>query len=107
MICLLKSIELSYELGHRQMIASALGWFGFAIGLRGEPDAVSASLHAAQLFGAAASLQDAIRFTPWTLAIPSALEAYQQIRARVDKQSSKTPSAAAPALSDEQPIALA
>ena len=107
MICLLKSIELSYELGHRQIIASALGWFGFAIGLRGEPDAVSASLQAAQLFGAAASLQDAIGFTPWTLAIPAALEAYQQIRARVDKQSWKEASAAGRALSEEQAIALA
>jgi hypothetical protein len=106
-ICLLKSIELSYELGHRQIIASALGSLGFAIGLCGEPDAVSASLQAAQLFGAAASLQGAIGYTPWTLAIPAALEAYQQIRARVDKQSWKEASVAGRALSEEQAIALA
>jgi predicted ATPase len=107
MICLVKSIELSYELGHRQIIAAALGSLGFAIGLRGEPDAVSASLQAAHLFGAAASLQDAIGFTPWTLTIPAALEAYQQIRARVDKQSWKEASVAGRALSEEQAIALA
>jgi len=107
MICLLKSIELSYELGHRQIIASALGLLGFAIGLSGEPDAVSASLQAAQLFGAAAGLQDAMGFTPWMLAIPVALEAYQQISARVDKQSWKEASAAGRALSEEQAIALA
>jgi predicted ATPase/transcriptional regulator with XRE-family HTH domain len=106
-ICLLKSIESSYELGHRQIIASALGLLGFAIGLSGEPDAVSASLQAAQLFGAAASLQDAIGFTPWMLAIPVALEAYQQICARVDKQSWKEASAAGRALSEEQAITLA
>jgi predicted ATPase len=107
MIYLLKSIELSYELGHRQIIAAALGSLGFAIGLSEKPDAVSASLQAAQLFGAAASLQDAIGFTPWTLAIPAALEAYQQIRARVDKQSWKEASVAGRALSEEQAIALA
>ena len=107
MIYLLKSIELSYELGHRQIIAAALGSFGFAIGLRGEPDAVSASLQAAQLFGAAASLQDAIGYTSWTLTIPAALEAYQQIRARVDEQSWEEASVAGRALSEEQAIALA
>jgi predicted ATPase len=106
-IYLLKSIALSYELGHRQIIASAVGLLGFAIGLSGEPDAVSASLQAAQLFGAAAGLQDAMGFTPWMLAMPVALEAYQQISARVDKQSWKEASAAGRALSEEQAIALA
>jgi non-specific serine/threonine protein kinase len=107
MSCLFKSIELSRELGHRQIIASALGSLGFTIGLRGEPDAVSASLQAAQLFGAAASLQNAIGFTPWTLAIPAAVEAYQQIRARVHTQSWGEASVAGRALSEEQAIALA
>ena len=107
MNCLLKSIELSYELGHRQIIAAVLGLLGFAIGLSEKPDGVSASLQAAQLFGAAASLQDAIGFTPWTLAIPAAQEAYQQIRARVDEQSWKEASVAGRAPSEEQAIALA
>src|SRR5438876_1168865 len=54
-----------------------------------------------------AGWQDAMGFTPWMLAIPAALEAYQQISARVDKQSWKEASAAGRALSEEQAIALA
>ncbi len=105
--CLLKSIELSHELGHKQFITSAIGMLGFAVGLREKPDPETASLQAAQLWGAAASLQDAIGFTPWLNAFAFALQAYQQIRYRVDKPRWKSASKAGRALSESEAIALA
>ena len=105
--CLLKSIELSHELGHKQFITSAIGMLGFAVGLREEPDPETASLQAAQLWGAAVSLQDAIGFTPWLNAFALAIQASQQIRHRVDKPRWKSAYEAGRALSESEAIALA
>jgi len=105
--CLLKSIELSHELGHKQFITSAIGMLGFAVGLREEPDPETASLQAAQLWGAAVSLQDAIGFTPWLNAFALAIQASQQIRHRVDKPRWKSAYEVGRALSEREAIALA
>jgi predicted ATPase len=105
--CLLKSIELSHELGHKQFVTSAIGMLGFAVGLREEPDPETASLQAAQLWGAAVSLQDAIGFTPWLNAFALAIQASQQIRHRVDKPRWKSAYEAGRALSEREAIALA
>jgi len=105
--CLLKSIELSHELGHKQFITSAIGMLGFAVGLREEPDPETASLQAAQLWGAAVSLQDAIGFTPWLNAFALAIQASQQIRHRVDKPRWKSAYGVGRALSESEAIALA
>ena len=104
---LLQSIELSYKLGHTHFISTGLGLLGFAVGLRAKPEPVLASLHAAQLWGAAMSLQEAHGFTHWLGAISYAQEAYQQIRHRVDKPRWKSAYEAGRALSEREAIALA
>ena len=105
--CLLRSIELSYELGHTHYVSSALGLLGFAVGMRAKPEPALASLHAAQLWGAALSLQQAHGFIHWMGGISHGQEAYQQIRPRVDKPAWKSAYEAGRALSEKQAIALA
>ena len=104
---LLRGIDLSHELDHKQYISTGLGLLGFAVGMREKPEPVVASLQAAQLWAAAVSLQEAHGFIHWTLAIPAAQEAYQQIRARVDKPGWKEAWRAGRALNEEQAIDLA
>ncbi|HKF38785.1 MAG TPA: tetratricopeptide repeat protein, partial [Ktedonobacteraceae bacterium] len=104
---LLQSIELSYELGHTHYVSTGLGLLGFAVGMRAKPEPVVASLHAAQLWGATMSLQQAHGFTHWMGAIAYAQEAYQQIRHRVDKPTWKSAFEAGRALSEKEAIALA
>jgi len=104
---LLRSIELSHGLGHTHFVSTGLGLLGFAVGLRAKPEPVPASLHAAQLWGATMSLQEAHGFTHWMGAISYAQEAYQQIRHRVDKPDWKSAYEAGRALSEREAIALA
>src|SRR5947209_5114074 len=77
---LLKSIELSQELGYKQFIATAIGLLGFAVGLRGEPDPISASLQAAQLWGAKDGLMDNIGSSSWLRNSPVVQEVVRQIQ---------------------------
>ena len=104
---LLKSIKLCYELGHRQFVATGLGSLSFAVGLRGEPEPNLASIHSAQLGGAAEGLMDAIGLTPWTKTSPLVQMARQMIRSRVDDESWKAAWSEGRALSVEQAIGLA
>jgi predicted ATPase len=64
--CLLQSLRLCYEFDHKQFIATGIGWLSFAVGLRGKPDAATASIYSAQLGGADEALMDSIGLTPWT-----------------------------------------
>ncbi|MFL5628414.1 MAG: ATP-binding protein [Ktedonobacteraceae bacterium] len=105
--CLLKSLKLCYELGHRQFVTTSMCSLGYAFGLRGEPDPASASKYAAQLIGAAEGLMDAIGLTPWTRTHPLIQMIRQQIRSQVDEQSWMAAWSAGRALTAEQAIDLA
>lgn len=103
---LVKSIRISHELGHKHFITSALGLLGFAVGLREKPDPHTASLQAAQLWGAADSRHSVTGFVPWSSSLSAAQEAIIKIRSRVDEQSWKAAWRAGKALDEEQVIAL-
>src|SRR2546421_721286 len=105
--CLLKSLKLCYGLGHKQYMTTGMCLLSLAIGMRQEPDAETASIHSAQLQGAADGLMDAIGLNPWTRANPLAQMARQQIRSRVDEQSYEAAWNEGRALSVEQAIDLA
>jgi len=105
--CLLKSLKLCYGLGHKQYMTTGMCLLSLAIGMRQEPDPETASIHSAQLQGAADGLMDAIGLNPWTRANPLAQMARQQIRSRVDEQLYKAAWNEGRALSVEQAIDLA
>lgn len=105
--CLLRSIKLCYELGHKQFVATGLGSLSYAVGLRGEPEPELASIYSAQLGGAAESLFDRIGLTPWTRTNARAQMARQFIRSRVDEERYNTAWAEGRALTVEQAIDLA
>lgn len=85
--CLLKSIRLCYELDHKQYLTTGMCWLSLAIGMREEPDPATASLHSAQLEGAAEGLADTIGLTGWAKTHPLVHMVRQQIRSRIDEQS--------------------
>jgi predicted ATPase len=105
--CLVRSIKLCYESGHKQFVATGLGSLSFAVGLRGEPEPGLASIYSAQLGGAAEGLMDRIGLTPWTRTNSRAQFARQFIRSRVDEESWKAAWAEGRALTAEQAIDLA
>lgn len=104
---LLKGIQLCYELGQKQFLATALGSLSFAFGLREEPDPETASLHSATIKGAADNLMETIGLTPWTRSNPFVQMVRQHIRSRVDEQSWTAAWQTGYALSLEQAIELA
>jgi predicted ATPase len=81
---LLQSLEISQELGYKQFLGTGMGLLGFAVGIRGEPDAITASVQAAQLWGASNGLLGAIGSASWLTNHPTAQEMIMLIRARVD-----------------------
>ncbi len=106
-VCLLKSIGLCYEIGHKQFVTTGMGWLAFAIGLRGKPDEATASLYTAQLQGATQSLMDTIGMTHWARTNPFIQAVQMQLRFRVDEQSWDEAWNAGRALTTEQTIELA
>ncbi len=104
---LLKSIKISHELGHKQFITTALGWLGFAAGLRELPDPTSASLQAAQLWGAAEGRQSNTGFTPWIKNIDFIQQVMLFIKSRVDEESWNAAYNAGKDMSEEQAIEFA
>jgi predicted ATPase len=104
--CLLKSIALSYELDHKQFIATALGSLSYVVGLREEPDPVTASIHSVQIQGAADSLMETLGLTPWTRTNPLAQMVRQLIRSRLTDQQWDEAWSTGHALSLEQAIEL-
>jgi tetratricopeptide (TPR) repeat protein len=105
--CLLRSITLCNDLGHKQFIATGLGSLSFAVGLRGEPEPGLASIYSAQLGGAAEGLMDRIGLTPWTKSNARAQLARALIRSRIDEESWKAAWAEGRTFSAEQAIDLA
>ncbi len=105
--CLLKSIGLCYEIGHKQFVTIGMGWLAFAIGLRGKPDERTATLYTAQLQGATQSLMDTIGMTHWARANPFIQGVQMQLRFRVDDESWDEAWNAGRTLTAEQAIALA
>jgi tetratricopeptide (TPR) repeat protein len=105
--CLVRSIRLCYELGHKQFVATGLGSLSYAVGLRGEPEPVLASIYSARIGGAAESLSDRIGLTPWTKTNSLAQLVRQFIRSRVDEESYKAAWAEGRALTVEQAVDLA
>jgi predicted ATPase len=104
---LLKSIQLCYKLDHKQFITTGMCWLSISVGMRGEPDLIVASIHAAQLEGAAEGLREAIGFTSWAETNPLVQAVQQYIRSRVDEESWKAAWAEGRALTVEQAIDLA
>jgi len=104
---LLKSIQLCYQLDHKQFITTGMCWLSISVGMRGEPDLTVASIHAAQLEGAAEGLMEAIGFTSWAETNPLVQSVQQYIRSRVDEQSWEAAWRAGRALTVEQAIDLA
>ncbi len=105
--CLLKSIQICQEIGHKQYLATGLGLVSFAVGLREEPDPQTASLHSARMKGAADALMERIGLTPWTRTSPFAQAVRQLIRSRVDEQDWETAWQAGYALTLDEAIELA
>ncbi len=105
--CLLQSLRLCYELDHWQFIATGLGWLSFSIGLRGKPDTETASLHSAQIGGAAEALMDSIGLTPWTKTYSLAVFVRQQMREIVGDEHWNEAWQQGRSLTFEQTIALA
>ena len=102
---LLKSIELSHEIGYKQFVATGIGLLGFAIGLREEPDPRSASLQTARLWGANKSLMGAVGSSSWLSNSPVIQAVMLQIRSRVDEESWLAARLEGQALTEEQAIA--
>ncbi len=82
---LVKSIEMSHELSHKQFVSTGAGLLAFAIGLREEPDPVSATLQAAQLWGIKDGMMDVIGSGSWLEEWSVAQTMRRQILARVDE----------------------
>lgn len=80
---LLKSIEMCQELGYKQFLGTGLGLLGFVVGLREEPDAFSASIQAAQLWGASNGLLGTIGSNSWLSNHPTVQEMIIRILTRV------------------------
>src|SRR5712691_2909880 len=81
---LLQSIEMIQELGYKQFLGTGMGLLGFAVGIRGEPDPITASVQGVQLWGASNGLLGAIGSASWLSNHPTAQEMIMLIRARVD-----------------------
>lgn len=103
---LLQSIQLCYQLQQKQYLTTGLCWLSIAVGLRGEPDPVQASLYAAQLKGAGEVLMGTIGFSSWAETHPFVQAVEEYIRSRVDEQNWETARNAGRALTIEQIIDL-
>jgi predicted ATPase len=103
---LVRSIPLSHELGYKQFLATGMGSLGFAVGARGEPDPITASLQTAQLWGAVESIHHSIGSSYWIINLPLAQTLFLQIRSRVDDASWKTAWRKGRALSAEEAVAF-
>ena len=84
---LLQSIELSHQLGYKQFIATGTCLLGFAVGMREEPDPLTASLQTAKLWGIKDSLMGTIGSSSWLESRPFIQVIIHQIKSRVDEAS--------------------
>lgn len=103
---LVRSLPLSHELGYKQFLATGMGSLGFAIGARGAPDPIAASLQTAQLWGAAESFHHSLGSNSWIFKLSLAQELFIQIRSRVDDASWKAAWRKGRTLSEEEAVAF-
>ncbi len=82
---LVKSIEISHELGYRHFIATGTCLLCFAVGMQGEPDPRTASIRAAKVWGINNQLKATMGSGSWIEKLPIAQEIMQQVRARIDE----------------------
>jgi len=101
---LLRSLELSHELGYKQFVANCTSLLGFAIGMREEPDPETATLQAALLWGAGDGLRDAIGSISWLDTFPPAQMIRHQVLSRVSEASWRSAWESGRALSEEQVV---
>ncbi|HEV2662713.1 MAG TPA: hypothetical protein VGU68_19055, partial [Ktedonobacteraceae bacterium] len=81
---LLKSIELSHELGYRHFIATGTCLLCLAVGMQAEPDPRSASVQAATIWGIKDQLMATMGSGSWIEKLPIAQDILRQLRARID-----------------------
>lgn len=105
--CLVQSIRMCVEMNHKQYIATGMGWLSFAVGMRKEPDEVTASIHAARLRGLADSLMSDIGMTHWSETLDFTQIVLQHIHSFVDDQAWEQALATGRTLTIEQAIDLA
>lgn len=105
-INLVKSIEMSHELGHKQFVSTGAGLLAFAIGLHEEPDPESATLLAAKLWGIKDGMMDVIGSGSWLEEWHVAKAMRQQILSRVDEARWRPSWEAGRALTEEQVVEL-
>lgn len=99
---LVRSLDLSYEMGHKHFIAMGTGLLGYAVGARAEPDPETATLQAALLWGAAEAFREAIGVDTWLSSFPAAQIMRQQILERVEEASWQSAWQSGRGLSEEQ-----
>ena len=102
---LLQSLEMIQELGYQQFLGTGMGLLGFAVGVRGEPDPITASIQAAQLWGASNGLLGAIGSSSWLTEHRDAQEMIMRIRMRVGDTVWKDAYRRGRSLTSEQAIA--
>jgi len=81
---LLKSIELSHELGYRHFIATGTCLLCFAVGMQAEPDPHMASVQAATIWGIKDQLMATMGSGSWIEKLPIAQDILRQIHACID-----------------------
>lgn len=99
---LVRSLDLSYEMGHRHFVTMGTGLLGYAVGARAEPDPETATLQAALLWGAAEALREAIGVDTWLSSFPAAQIMQQQILERVEEASWRSAWQSGRGLTEEQ-----
>jgi len=102
---LLQSIEMIQELGYQQFLGTGMGLLGFAVGIRGVPDPITASVQAVQLWGASNGLLGMIGSNSWLTNHPTVQEMVMRIRARVDDMTWKDAYRRGRSLTSEQAMA--
>jgi predicted ATPase len=104
---LLTSMKMCYEFGHKQHLTTGMCWLSLAVGMSGQPDHATASVHSAKLEGVTSSLEEIVGLTGWTKTHLLIQAVRQQIRSQVDEQSWQAAWDEGRTLTIEQAIELA
>ena len=104
---LLQSLQLCYELDHKQFITTGLGLLSFTAGVLAQPDPEQASINSALFGGAAESLMESSGFVPWTKTNDFIKSIRAYIRARIPEQRWQEAWASGRAMTVEQALELA
>ena len=104
---LLQSLQLCYELDHKQFITTGLGLLSFTAGVLAQPDPEQASINSALFGGAADSLMESSGFVPWTKTNDFIKSIRAYIRARIPETRWQEAWNAGRAMTVEQALELA